>query len=88
MKNRSILLQLDEPKISSKTMIAFSYSLRGSLSSPTSFILILELEYCSGGDLVIIQTSLTHSRENFQHKISFTRKRWTYNECSNVGLLL
>ena len=50
----STSLLFDEPKISSKTMIAFSYSLRGFISSLTSLILIIELEYCSGGDLVII----------------------------------
>ena len=54
MKYWSISLLFDEPKTSSKTMIAFSYSLRGFISSLISLILILELEYCSGGDLVII----------------------------------
>ena len=54
MKNWSINLLFDEPKISSKTMIPFSYSFRGLISSLISLILILEFEYCSGGDLVII----------------------------------
>ena len=54
MKNWSINLLFDEPKISSNTMIPFSYSFRGLISSFISLILILEFEYCSGGDLVII----------------------------------
>ena len=54
MKNCSINLLFDKPKRSSKTMIPFSYSFRGLNSSPTSVILILVLEYCSGGDLVIV----------------------------------
>ena len=54
IKNWSINLLFDEPKISSKTVIPFSYSFRGLISSLISLILILELVYCSGGDLVII----------------------------------
>ena len=54
IKNWSINLLVDEPKISSNTMIPFSYSFRGLISSPISLILILGFEYCSGGDLVII----------------------------------
>ena len=54
MKYWSTSLLFDEPKILSKTMIAFSYSFTGFISSPICLILILELEYCSGGDLVII----------------------------------
>ena len=53
MKNWSTSLLFDEPKISSKTMIAFSYSFRGLISSLISLILILDFDYCSGGDLVI-----------------------------------
>ena len=54
MRNWYINLLFDERKISSKTMIAFSYSFRGLILSLISLILILDLEYCSGGDLVII----------------------------------
>ena len=54
IKNWSINLLFNEPKISSKTMIPFSYSFRGLISSVISLILIFELVYCSGGDLVII----------------------------------
>ena len=54
MKNWSINLLFADPKISSKTTIPFSYSFRGLISSLISLILILELVYCSGGDLVII----------------------------------
>ena len=54
MKNWSINLLFDGPKISSKTMIPFPYSFRGLISSLISLNLILELVYCSGGDLVII----------------------------------
>ena len=54
MKKLSTCLLFDEPKISSKIMIAFSYSLRGFISSVISLNLILELENCSGGDLVLI----------------------------------
>ena len=50
----SINLLLDEPKISSKNMMPFSYSFRGLISSLISSILILELVYSFGGDLVII----------------------------------
>ena len=35
-------------------MIAFSYSFRGLVSSPNYLFLILESEYCSGGDSVIL----------------------------------
>ena len=35
-------------------MIAFSYLVKGFISSPISLILILEFENCSGGDFVII----------------------------------
>ena len=45
MKNWSTCLLFDEPKISSKTMSAFSYSFRGLISSLISLILILELEF-------------------------------------------
>ena len=38
-------------------MIPFSYSFRGLISSFISLILLLEFEYCSGGDLVIILIS-------------------------------
>ena len=44
-------------------MIAFSYSLRGFISSPISLNFILHFEYCSGGDLVIIKTSRFGIRE-------------------------
>ena len=54
MKNWSINLLIDEPKLSSKTMIPFPYSFRGLISSLISLILILDFEYCSGGYLVII----------------------------------
>ena len=54
MKNCSIKLLFDEPRTSSKTKRPFSYSFRGFISSLISLILILELVYCSGGDLVII----------------------------------
>ena len=54
MKYWSTSVLFDEPKISSETIIAFSYSLRGFISSVISFVLILELEYCSGGALVIL----------------------------------
>ena len=63
MKIWSINLLFDEPKISSKTMIPFSYSFRCLISSLNSLILILELVYCSGGDFVIIQTSRFGIRE-------------------------
>ena len=46
------MLVLD-PELSAKTLIAFSYSLTGFISSPVSLILILGAEYSSGGDLVI-----------------------------------
>ena len=55
MKNWSINLLFDEPKVPSKTMIPFSYSFRALISSLISLILILELVYCSGGDLVVIK---------------------------------
>ena len=54
IKNWSINLLFGEPKISSKTMVPFSYSFGGLISSLISLILILELVYCSEGDLVII----------------------------------
>ena len=63
MKNWSINLLFDEPKISSKTIIPFSYSFRGLIPSLISSILILELVYCSGGDLVIILISRFGIRE-------------------------
>ena len=53
MKNSSTCLLFHEAKISSKTMIAFWYSIKGFISSPISLFLILDFEYCSGGDLVI-----------------------------------
>ena len=53
MKNWSISLLFDEPKTSSNTMIPFLYSPRGFISSFISLILILQLEYCSGGNFVI-----------------------------------
>ena len=43
------------PRIPSKTMIAFSYSHRGLISSPISVLLISE--YCSRGDLATIYLS-------------------------------
>ena len=54
MKNLSMYLLFDEPKISSNNMIAFSYSFRGLIFFPISLILISELEYYYGGDSVII----------------------------------
>ena len=51
MQNWSIYLLFDEPEISSKPMIALSYSLKGLISS-IPLILILEFDYWSGGDLV------------------------------------
>ena len=54
IRNWSINLLFEEPKTSSKTMVLFLYSFRGLISSLSSLILILELVYCSGGDLVII----------------------------------
>ena len=54
IKNWSINLLFDDPKISSKTMIPFSYSFRSLISSPISLILILELVCYFGGDLVIM----------------------------------
>ena len=54
MKYWSTSLLFDEPKISSKIIISFSYSLRGSISSPISLTLSLELVYCSGGDLAVL----------------------------------
>ena len=50
----STSLLFDEPNVSPNTMIAFSYSLSGYISSLMSLISFLELEYCSGGDLMII----------------------------------
>ena len=44
----------DEPKISFKTKIPLLCSFRDFISSPISLILIIELENCSGGDLVFI----------------------------------
>ena len=38
-------------------MIAFSYSFKDFNSAVISFIMILELEYCLEGDLVIIKIS-------------------------------
>ena len=76
----------DEPKISSKTMIAFSNSFRGFLSSLISFFLILEFEYCSGGDLVNIQKSQWGSRE-----LIFTMKcvlPENLGPTNNVGLFM
>ena len=49
-----IYLLFVEPKISSRTMIAFSYSFKGFISSVISSILILELDYCLWGDLLIM----------------------------------
>ena len=54
MKNGSVYLLFDEPKISSKTMIPLSYSFRGLILSPISLILVSEVVYCSGDDLVIV----------------------------------
>ena len=54
MKKWSLNPLFDEPKISSKTMIPFLYSDRGFISSPISLILILQFDYCSGADLVIM----------------------------------
>ena len=54
MKHRNISLLFDEPKISSKTKIAFLYWFRGVFSSLFPLILILKFEYCSGGDLVVM----------------------------------
>ena len=44
-------------------MIAFLSSLRGIISSLLSLILTLEMEYCSGGDFVIIYISQFGIRE-------------------------
>ena len=63
MKNRSIYLLFDEPKKTSEVMLAFSYSLSGLISSPVYLNLILEFEYCSGGDLVISEISRSGTRE-------------------------
>ena len=52
-----IYLQIDETRTSSKPLRVFSYSFRGLISSFISLILILEVEYYSGGDLVIMQIS-------------------------------
>ena len=54
MKNLPTGLLFDEPNLSSKTVIVFSNSPRGLILSLISLILILDLEYCSGGSLVII----------------------------------
>ena len=53
-KNLSLFLLFDERKITSELMGAFSYSFRGFISSLVSSILNLEINYCSGGDLVIM----------------------------------
>ena len=63
MKNRSFYLLFDVPKISPETLIAISYLLRGLISSPISLLLILDFEYCSGGDLLIRKTSRLGIRE-------------------------
>ena len=52
MKNWSTCLLFDEPKISSKSMTAFWFSLRDFISSIISLSSISDFEYCSGGDLV------------------------------------
>ena len=49
-----IYIIFDEPKLSSKSMIAFSYSFKGFVSSVISLTLIFEIEFCSGGDLMTI----------------------------------
>ena len=54
MKNWSTYLMFDEPKISSKRMGASFYSFRDFDSTRISLTLIIDLEYFSGDDLVII----------------------------------
>ena len=39
--------------MSTKTITQFSYSFKGLISYLISVILILEFEYCSGGDLLL-----------------------------------
>ena len=63
IKNCFKNLLFDEPKISSKTRIPFSYSLRGLISSLISLTLILELVYSSGGHLVIMYKPRSIIRE-------------------------
>ena len=56
MKNWSLCLLcllFDEPKRSLKILMAFSYSVRGLISSFICLNVILEMEYCSGEDLMI-----------------------------------
>ena len=67
MKNWSMYLLFDEPKISSKPMIVLSYSLRSSIFTPISLVLILKLEHCSRGDLVNILISRKGIRERFSN---------------------
>ena len=47
MKNSIVNKLFDDPKISSKAMIAFSCSFSGFISSPNSLILMLEFDNCS-----------------------------------------
>ena len=63
MKNWSIYLLYVELKKLSQTLVGISYSFRSLISSPTSWILVLELPYCSGGDLVITKISRSGSCE-------------------------
>ena len=53
-------------------MIAFSYSVRGSISSPFCLILFLDFECCSGGDFVIVQISQSSNRERL-FKIKYVK---------------
>ena len=62
MENWSICLQIDEPKTQWKTMVAVWYLFREVIFSPISSILLLEFEYCSGDDLVIIKSSRVCNR--------------------------
>ena len=82
-------LLFNEPKISSETMIAFSFSLRGLISSLISLILILVLDYCSGGDLVIIEISRSGIREkNFNTKNVFFSEKDGPTNCVRLLLLV
>ena len=76
MKNWSINVLFDMPKISSKTIIEFSYSLRGLISFPISLYFILESELCSGGNLLILYVASWANRErNFNTREVAPEKR-------------
>ena len=79
MNNWSISLLFDEPKLSSKIMLWFSYSFRGFISSLISLILILKLVYCSGGDLLIINLNI--SRFGIRERIFNIKYVLTENDC-------